>query len=104
MRRRQGYREPTWNGKGEGLVYLVLRNDGLYKIGHTGNFKRRFRLMKYENRDYQLQLVHTMFTRCRINTERYWHTQFGDKRVWREWFRLSQEDVQLFCSYQTVGE
>lgn len=89
-------KEPLFTGRGPGIVYLIARDDGLYKIGHSCEFKRRFRGIKYENRGRQLRLVHVMFAECRIEIEAFWHGFFGEKREWREWFRLSDEDVALF--------
>lgn len=80
------------------MVYLIARNDGLYKIGHSCQFKKRFSGIKYENRGYKLQLIHVMHADCRKDIESFWHNFFEAKREWREWFRLTDEDVALFCA------
>lgn len=87
-------------GKGPGIVYLMHRSDGLHKIGHTSNLKKRFTLAKYENRDYTLEIVHTVYVDNRIEAERWWHRRFASKRVWNEWFNLSADDVGLFLSWR----
>lgn len=95
-----------WTGKSPGIIYLVQRSDGLCKIGHTSNLKQRFRLMRYENRGYELSLVHSLVVTHRISIEAFWHKLFGSKRIRREWFRLSDSDVLLFrsCTEETIGD
>lgn len=94
--RRNMSNNPDFIGTGPGVVYLIARDDGLFKIGHSHKFKKRFMGIKYENRGHTLQLIHVMFAENRKEIEAFWHGYFADKRVWREWFSLDDADVVLF--------
>ena len=88
------------SGNGSGFLYLLRRSDGLHKIGHAFNVKRRLSNNKYENRGYCIDLIHTVHVSCRIAAERYWHDLFAAKRIRREWFALSEQDVRQFVEWE----
>ena len=71
-----------------GHVYLI-RNQDLYKIGHTENLERRIK---------QLQpcvLVQSLETDRSLNLERELHKQYEDVRLPQsEYFRLSEDQVE----------
>ena len=71
-----------------GHVYLI-RNQDLYKIGHTENLDRRIK---------QLQpcvLVQSLETDRSLNLERELHKQYEDVRLPQsEYFRLSEDQVE----------
>lgn len=90
-------------GKGPGYLYLLRRSDGLHKIGHTINVKKRLTYNRYENRGYHIDLIHTVYVSCRIEEERYWHDLFATKRIWREWFDLSEQDIQRFIEWEPTS-
>lgn len=87
-------------GNSPGFLYLLWRSDGLYKIGHAIDVKKRLSNNRYENRGYQLELVHMVHVSCRIVEERYWHNKFAAKRIRREFFALTEHDVQEFIAWE----
>ncbi len=78
----------------QGVIYL-LRCEGLYKIGHTSNLKRRRRELETQSPG-RLKLVHRIKTDDPPGLEAYWHKRFRDKRVKGEWFQLTRDDVAVF--------
>lgn len=85
-----------------GFVYLILAENGLYKIGKAKNVTTRLKPftvsfpMKWE-------LVHTFQSNDYSTAEAQLHEMFSDKRDVGEWFRLSTEDVEHIKSIQDGG-
>lgn len=83
-----GYRYP----KGGEQTYLMRDvNTGYTKIGKSIDPKRRERGFKCSNLAIELRYV------CNSNVETELHQKFADKRVDREWFNLTDEDIMYIC-------
>lgn len=92
--------------KTPGFVYVLRRNDGWYKIGHTRNLPQRFRAWRWQAKvnHYELSpvfLIATAIPRLleksiqgffRSKQDRERHNGFGP---YREWFKLIDEDLDL---------
>lgn len=71
----------------EGFVYLV-RNEDLYKIGHTDDLERRLKELKPTE-----VIAHLRSTETR-NIEASLHKRYANKRIPQtEYFRLSKDEV-----------
>jgi len=84
-----------------GFVYL-LRWREFYKIGLSGNPTRRLQAINcVRSPDTEpVVLMHQVFVMNTFRAERRLHEQFAPVRLpnpWREWFRLSGEDVRHIC-------
>ena len=77
-----------------GYVYLIKDRD-LYKIGMSENPNIRAR-------QFNGNLVLTIPTYDMIKTESAIHEAFNDKRVYGEWFNLSDDDISLIVSIKKV--
>jgi len=75
-----------------GHVYLLLADNGLYKIGWAANVDNRI-LQLEPKLPYDLELIHSIKTDRPRTLERELHGKFADKRVRGEWFKLDTEDV-----------
>lgn len=76
------------------FVYLIhSRWSGFYKIGYTKGSNVNDRITSMRTGDPSL----TIITKCKRGKdyEKRLHTAFSEKRVEREWFRLSMADVDL---------
>ena len=74
-------------------VYLILGENGRYKIGCSVDPKNRLaslRLSSCENHE----LIHTIETKDQYKLESELHEKFKEKRNHSEWFTLSDEDVK----------
>ena len=80
-----------------GYVYLLLCENGLYKIGRTQDIARR---VKDLNRDIPVQIkhIHSFLTQNTFKSEIFMHKKFSKERVQYEWFRLSSEQVDWILS------
>lgn len=69
-------------------TYLVKDNTtNLYKIGKATDPEKRVNALKVANTNIVLYAV------CENNVEYILHKEYHDKQVTREWFRLSNLDV-----------
>lgn len=83
----------------KGFVYLIKHLDfGFMKIGKTSDLKVRFNQLKQEFG--RIETVHFIETENAIELEKYFHKMFADKRSEREWFNLTEEDVQIIKSHK----
>ena len=87
----------------EGYVYLIKSDAGLYKIGRSKNITRRIFEIPKESRETNLRLVHSFFSEGFAQAELDLHQHYSEKRVRKEWFQLSDQDVQDICSIK-AGE
>ena len=78
-----------------GDIYLLKMGD-FYKIGSATCAKRRTK--QFMGGPYKTELLHVLPVEDRMAAEREWQRRFANKRVKGEWFDLTDEDVELFCS------
>jgi uncharacterized Zn finger protein (UPF0148 family) len=83
--------------KRPGFVYLMIAENGLYKIGRARNVQNRLTML---NRDipYKTELVHHFASANYIKAELYMHEKFSKERVKYEWFNLSQDQIDWIRS------
>lgn len=69
-------------------TYLIYDDqNGLYKIGKSNNVQNRVRALSISNQNLKLKLIHLG------DIELYLHKKFAKKRVFGEWFKLTDEDI-----------
>lgn len=78
-------------GDNSGYVYLMLGEDGLYKIGHSSWPQTRMNELRHNG--WKASLVWQLLCVDQITTERSLHNRFRHLHVVSERFELSQEDV-----------
>ncbi len=92
--------EESVDNSDPGHVYL-LEGGGYHKIGRSKNAEWRHRnlgiLMPFE-----VSLEHVIKTSTPKKVEAYWHSRYGEKRSNGEWFKLSNQDVLLFRSFDSI--
>lgn len=89
-------------GDYEGYVYLVTGENGLCKIGMSGNVEKRFTGIQAQS-PVPVTLKHYFFVdNCRL-FERALHQRFSNQRSHFEWFNLTDEQIKWFCTL-TDGE
>jgi hypothetical protein len=78
-----------------GSVYLV-RNDhnGMVKVGRSLNVEKRLKTLQTSN-PFPLTLILTILTNDSPQVESNLHKIFRHKRVYGEWFNLSDQDIDL---------
>ena len=81
----------------EGWVYLIEAETGLYKLGRSNDVWQRFSTLVHENAA-SLTMRHAIRAANYIQAELWLHTQFAKKRHHGEWFSLSQDEIEWFCS------
>jgi hypothetical protein len=75
-------------------MYLyVLECQKLYKIGVAWSAEERAKTLQ-TGCPYPITLVHRSQTPGGQERERYWHREFGAKRVQGEWFKLNKTDLR----------
>jgi hypothetical protein len=82
--------------KYHGFVYLLVSENGFYKIGRSKNIKARLYGINREI-PIKINLVHTVQSASYILAELFLHKKYANERVQYEWFRLSPEQVNWFC-------
>lgn len=89
------------NNSRQGFVYLVEGHRGEYKIGRTKSPGRRV----YElgaTASVELKPIHVIKTDDPVGIEAYWHKRFQNKRMKREWFKLSAAEVKSFKKWRKI--
>jgi predicted GIY-YIG superfamily endonuclease len=81
------------NGKRDGYVYLILSEDGHYKIGRTKDVPTRSNTLGVQL-PYQIEVIHSIKVNDMVWAERHLHEKFAAKRVNGEWFSLESDDVE----------
>ena len=85
-------------GVGVDFVYVIKNTQsGLYKIGITTNYKRRFLSLKNSS-GCNLETIYVIELRGEIDEsahdiEQFIHEYFNKNRVQGEWFRLRDSDL-----------
>lgn len=74
------------------FVYLVLAENGLYKIGRSLDATKRLDGLQTGS-PVRLSLVHTIETSHSGWLEKYLHKKYKGRLELREWYRLTDEDV-----------
>ena len=75
-------------------VYLFKAGE-YYKIGRTKDVKQRLSSLSLP---FRIEVIHTIQTTQSLAHEKVLHNRFAQKRINREWFILSQEDVDWICA------
>lgn len=70
------------------ITYLLQTNE-LYKIGKSTNLKKRLAAYATHNPNFKL------LWKVELDIEKYLHYTFKDVRVTGEWFKLTQEQVDI---------
>lgn len=84
---------PTENKSTQGYVYVITTEKGKYKIGRTRDIKHRIQaLQTFSHKKIRLVLK-VKTTNCNV-LEILCHRKFSDKRIFGEWFALTDEDLQ----------
>ena len=76
-----------------GYVYVIRDMDtGLYKIGETSNWRRRFKELKVD--DEKIVAIQLKWVSNRLEIEKYHHDLHRDYRLPQsEWFKLSKSPI-----------
>jgi len=81
-----------------GFVYVIYMEDSakerFYKIGMASSFTARFSAHQCAS-PFDLCVACAYFVGNMRAEEAYLHTEFADNRIRGEWFRLSDEDLEL---------
>jgi hypothetical protein len=81
-------------------IYLIVAENGLFKIGITGNISQRYQTLKNAC-PCQLELF--LWVEGDKNIEKELLVKFAKKRIRGEWFALDKEDLlQVLCHLQPV--
>jgi len=75
-----------------GFVYIGCDKSGLFKIGISNNYKKRFGQLKTGNPFFNFMAVFSSENPSEIETEI--HNKFSEKRFWGEWFSLDADDIK----------
>ena len=82
--------------KDEDYLYMI-KNENLYKIGYSSNWKKRHKA--YKTHLGFVDVIYLTKTNNSFLLENKLHEMFKDKRVTGEWFTLSNEDIIKCVSY-----
>lgn len=82
-----------------GSVYLILAENGLYKIGKAKVVSERLKPFSV-NFPMKWDLLHSFISNDYNIAETTLHQTFSDKRDIGEWFKLASEDVEYIKSIQ----
>jgi hypothetical protein len=82
-----------------GYVYLILAENGLYKIGKAKNVSTRLQPFSVHF-PMKWELVYTFQSDDYSKAEAQLHSKFADKRGVGEWFQLESDDVEYIKSIQ----
>jgi len=80
----------------KGYVYLIRNSHFEYKIGMTKqNVNKRLKQLQTGNSE-DLELVKYFLVENYKKVEKSLHNHFSNKRLNREWFNLSKNDIENF--------
>lgn len=80
----------------KGYLYVGFDGTGLFKIGITGNARKRKQQIRTGNPTFQFLFVLDVANPSVAEIE--CHTKFESRRVAGEWFRLTSDDVKWIYS------
>jgi hypothetical protein len=89
--------KPAVKKKLPGFVYLILAENGLYKIGKAKDVSSRLRPFSVTF-PMKFSLVHSFHSDNYSLAEAKLHDEFDGKRDVGEWFRLDSKDVEYIVS------
>lgn len=75
-----------------GFIYILLAENGLYKIGRSNNFDKRIAKIGIQV-PFEIDIEYGVAVKDAVYTELLFHEKFREKRVKGEWFRLNEEDL-----------
>lgn len=75
----------------------IIKNNGIYKIGYSSNFKRRYK--NYLTHLGVFELVYLIQEKNAFELESNLHKMFENKKVRGEWFKLDDCDLINAISY-----
>ena len=78
---------------GEGVIY-VFKLNGCYKIGSSKNIKERIKHFEC-SLPGKMETIFIANVKDYLSVEKFLHRKFKDKRVRREWFNLSEADIEF---------
>lgn len=76
------------------LGVYILESGGYYKIGYTTDLMRRIEGLSTGNPLGDVKIIFWILTTEAKTLETTLHDRFQDKRHYREWFRLDEEDLK----------
>jgi len=80
----------------KGCVYLIRNSHFEYKIGMTKqNVNKRLKQLQTGNSE-DLELVKYVIVENYKKVEKSLHNHFSNKKIKREWFNLTKDDVNEF--------
>lgn len=85
--------------KFSGYVYLILAENGLYKIGRAKSVSTRLKPFEVSF-PMSWKLVYSFYSDDYIVSESDLHKRFESKRKVGEWFELDEKDVEYIKSIQ----
>lgn len=77
-----------------GFVYLLLGENGKYKIGKSKNPERRCKELSLSSCENH-ELIHKFKVKNPHLKEKELHLMFNEKRTHSEWFELSKADIEF---------
>lgn len=116
IRRLKDWRKVSDNRYGPGFVYLLMRDDGWFRIGRTASPIERFRqwrwmasvghytltpilMIEVPNQHLAEKMLHEIFDRKRTDER---HRGLGPRH---EWFKLDKTDLLDFAEWaEIIGE
>ena len=72
-----------------------------YKNGKSLDTVRRGQELRTQM-PQDLELIHEIKTDDPFGIEKYWHKRFEKKRLNREWFNLSSDDIKAFKRWRRI--
>lgn len=88
-------------------TYLIKSDNGLYKIGQTGNMTNRLVHLRVEYHGEALEVIDICETAGHYKFEQYLHKKYKDSRVYGEWFNLDEGQISeiktLFKNVSNFG-
>ena len=85
--------------KAKGYVYLIVTENGLYKIGKAKDIEQRLHPFGV-NFPMKWNLIHSFSSEDYGVAEKLLHEKFCEKRKVGEWFELDNQDVEYITSIQ----
>jgi hypothetical protein len=79
-------------------LYLIRCNE-FYKIGIAYDIDNRLNSLQTGN-PYELDILFAVKISGAEKVEELLHNYFKDKRIFREWFKLEQDDIKFILSIE----
>ncbi|HUV67162.1 MAG TPA: GIY-YIG nuclease family protein [Sedimentisphaerales bacterium] len=77
----------------KGCVYIVRGRDGFYKVGATGNWKKRLQALSRIHG--HLEIIMTIESENSFELEGFLHDMLWRRHVHDEWFALTENDLKV---------